>query len=398
MRLIGLLRKTMIENLRDWKILVMTLTLAPFFTVLMYLYFESATQAPHRIVVVNHDEGATTALGHSVNAGHELISEMENAKHADGSQVLRVLPGEDGLEAQKRVADGAADLVVEIPHQFSRVLQEHLQGDAPPPALIRTYGDPTNPRYLAAAAWSDAIVYLFAAAAADVQSPVELDVQTVTGAGSLSDFDLYVPGLLSIAVIMLMFTAAASLIKEKDKGTIVRLRVSNMTTFEWLTAVTLTQIVLGVLAVVLTLGTATALGYERSGSLTAMTLVSVLSCLAMIAVSVVVAAWLRTIFDLMTIGCFPFFILLFFSGAMFPLPQVRLLEIAGRSLNVNDILPVTHSIAAFDKILNRSAGLNELAFEMGSIAVLSVVFFVVGTWLFTKRHMRGAGRWVAVVP
>ena len=43
MRLNALLRKTMIENFRDWKMLVMTLSFAPFFVVLMYFYFEDAT-------------------------------------------------------------------------------------------------------------------------------------------------------------------------------------------------------------------------------------------------------------------------------------------------------------------------------------------------------------------
>jgi len=396
-RLIGLLRKTLVENLRDWKILIMTLTFAPFFTALMYFYFESAGQEPHQVVVINHDEGTTAADGRSLNAGQDLISQMMSARRADGTHVLQVLSDGNPVAARERVANGTVDLVVEIPRQFSYILQQHRRREATGPVPVSTYGDPANPQYLAAAAWCDAIVYLFAATEADVPSPVEIDMQTVTGAASPSDFDLYVPGLLALAVIMLMFTAAASLIKEKDKGTLVRLRISNMTTFEWLAAVTLTQIVLGVLAVALTLETAIVLGYEPSGSLIAMVLVCVLSSLAIVAVSVAVAAWLRTIFDLMTIGSFPFFILMFFSGGMFPLPQIRVFEIAGRTVNVNDVLPTTHSIVAFDKILNRGAGLRELTFEMAAIVALSAAFFVIGTWLFTKRHMQGTGRWSAAV-
>ena len=89
----------------------------------------------------------------------------------------------------------------------------------------------------------------------------------------------------------------------------------------------------------------------------------------------------------MTIGSFPFFILMFFSGGMFPLPDIRVFEIAGRSVNVNDILPTTHSISAFDGILNRGAGMTDVAFELAAISLLTVVFFALGTLLFTKRHM-----------
>jgi ABC-2 type transport system permease protein len=178
------------------------------------------------------------------------------------------------------------------------------------------------------------------------------------------------------------------LIKEKDKGTIVRLRISNMTTTEWLVAVSLTQVIIGLLAVGLTYLTAVVFGFQGGGAWIAMTVISLLSCGAMIAISLIVAALLRTIFDLMTIGTFPFFILMFFSGGMFPIPSIQLFSLGGRSIHVNDILPTTHSITAMGKILNRGASLGEVTFEMGAILVLTGVFFGMGVWLFSRRHMR----------
>jgi ABC-2 type transport system permease protein len=90
----------------------------------------------------------------------------------------------------------------------------------------------------------------------------------------------------------------------------------------------------------------------------------------------------------MTIGCFPFFIMMFFSGGMFPIPTISLFALGERSINVNDILPTTHSITAFGKILNRGAGLGDVTYEVGAIIVLTVLYFAVGIWLFTRRHMR----------
>jgi ABC-2 type transport system permease protein len=191
--------------------------------------------------------------------------------------------------------------------------------------------------------------------------------------------------------MMLMFTAAASIIKEKDEGTIIRLRLSNMRTFEWLLAVSLVQVILGMLALVSTYLTAAALGYETSGSLAVVMLVGFLSSLSIIAISLIVAAYLRTIFDLMTIGCFPFFILMFFSGGMFPLPPLRLFTVGERAININDILPTTHTINAMSKILSYDAGLQDVVFELGAIGVLTIVFFTLGVWVFTRRHMRAGG-------
>jgi len=42
---------------------------------------------------------------------------------------------------------------------------------------------------------------------------------------------------------------------------------------------------------------------------------------------------------------------------------------------------------ALGKILNSGAGLDEVIFEIGTIAVLTFCYFAAGVWLFGKRHM-----------
>ena len=387
MRLYPLFKKAMIENFRDWKILIMAITFAPFFVLLMHFYFGEATET-YRVVFVNLDQGTIAQDGTVIHAGQSLISEIEKFSDQDGSIVLKVSREQEIAVAQKRLNNKSVDLVVEISENFSQTLLDYKEGERPAPAVVKTYGDPANPKYIMAAAWSDSLTYQFAVEWSGLQGPLKFEAESLSAMKSLTDFDLYVPGLLGLALMMLVFTAAATLIKEKDKGTIVRLRISNMTTTEWLIAMSLSQVIIGLLAMGLTYLTALALGYQKTGSLIAVTVVGVLSCLAIIAISVLVAAWLRTIFDLMTIGCFPFFVLMFFSGGMFPIPTISLFTLGGLSFNVNDILPTTHSITAFGKILNQGAGLVDVVFEMGAIAVLTVLYFAFGIWLFTRRHMK----------
>ncbi|MFA9403682.1 MAG: ABC transporter permease [Anaerolineales bacterium] len=388
MRIISLFRKTWIENIRDWKILILTLTFAPLFVLLMFFYVGESTQSPYRVVVINRDVGVSTADHGDFNAGSDLIVEMTRVQDSEGKKIIEVKQALDMTSAREQLMNNAVDLVVEIPERFSEVLLSYSQGNQPAPVVVKTYGDPTKANYIMAAVWSDMITYEYAAATAGMQSPLDIQVNTVNGKQTLNEFELYVPALLVLALIMLMFTAAASLIKEKDKGTIIRLRLSNMTTFEWLTAVSLTQVIIGMLALALTFATAVALGYRTSGSLVAVSIVGLLSCLSIIAISIIVAAYLRTIFDLLTIGCFPFFILMFFSGGMFPLPPLRLFTIGDRAMNINDLLPTTHAINAMSRILNYGAGLNDVVFELGAITVLTIVLFAFGIWLFTRRQMQ----------
>ena len=377
----------MIENFRDWKILVLTLSMAPFFVFLMYAYFEDAARI-YKVAFVNHDKGAVTAEGNTINAGELLVSEMAAVTYPDGGKMLEVSRETETADARERLKKKSVDVVVEIPGNFSRVLVDYQQGQKPPPALVRTYGDPANLNYMMAVVWCDALTYQYSADFTGHAGPLELKAETISDMKSISEFDLYVPGLLVLALICLMFTAAATLIKEKDKGTIIRLRLSSMTVTQWLSAVSLVQVIIGMLALVLTYLTTLSLGYETSGSLFAASVIGILSCLAIMAISLLVAAFLRTIFDLMTVGCFPFFILMFFSGGMMPLPPLRIFELAGRSINANDILPTTHSIKALGKILNSGAGLGDVGFEIAAVLVLTFVYFIAGLWLFKRRHLQ----------
>ncbi len=387
MRFIPLLKKAMVENIRDWKVLSLGLTFAPFFVVLMYFYLGNMALT-YKVVFINHDSGARDFDGSVLNAGSLLIADLMSMKYPDGTGILNCSQEAELSEARKRLKDESADLIVEIPRDFSAILIDYKEGKNPAPAAIKTYGDPSNPRYVMAAAWSDSLAFRFSTTFAGLEWPVELETEGISDTASSSDFELYVPVLLALAVMMLMFTAAATLIKEKDKGTITRLRISHMTTFEWLSAVSLTQIIIGLLAMGLTYMTAVALGYRSAGSPWPVIVVGLLSSLSIVAISLLVASWLRTIFDLMTIGCFPFFVLMFFSGGMLPLPSLELFTLGGRPIPINAVLPTTHTITALGKILNHGAGLDEVAYEMTAIICLSALYFAAGAALFTRRHMR----------
>jgi ABC-2 type transport system permease protein len=385
MRFAALLRKSLIETVRDWKILSLTLAFAPLFVVLMRFYVGESAGGPYRVCVANEDRGVQ---GDAIAGGMDLISQMSSAEDPEGFRLFDMEIRKDLGDALQLLRNGDVDLVVRIPADFSQELADAAVSQNPKPALIETYGDPSNANYLMAAIWSDVMAYEYAAEVTGTLIPIEIQAHTAGGAQALNEFELYVPALLALALMMLMFTAAAALIREKDKGTIIRLRLANMTTFEWLSSVSVTQLLIGVLALVLAYLTAVAFGYESSGSVFALLLIGVLGSLSIIGISILVAAYLRTIFDLLTIGCFPFFILMFFSGGMFPLPPVRILSIGDRVLDLNELLPTTHAIGAMEKVLNAGASLDEIGYELAAMAVLTVLYFAVGVTAFTRRHMR----------
>ncbi len=388
-RLISLFRKEMLETFRDWKMLSMTLTFAPFFVLLMYAYLGHTTPT-YPVAVVNADQGGVTASGEMVNFGDGLIEALRAVRAPEGEAVLRIRVSE-GSEVEDLLERRQVDLALFIPEGFSKAILTRQLDERLDPVLVRSRGDPANPDYIMAAVWADMTTMGFVEFASGLQSPALLSPETVSNTATLSEFDLFVPGLLILALMMLMFTAAGAMIREKDKGTIIRLRLSNMTVLEWLSAVSVTQLLVGTLALTLTYLTALAVGYRTDGSLLTLFLVGGLTSLSVMGFSVLVAAFLRSVFDLVTVGCFPFFILMFFSGGMFPLPGVPLFDLGDRVVELNEVLPTTHAISALNRVLSYDAGLGDIVYELGAMALLTVGFFALGTWVFTRRHMPTVG-------
>jgi len=187
---------------------------------------------------------------------------------------------------------------------------------------------------------------------------------------------------------MIMFTAAASLIKEVDKGTIVRLALSRLNPWEYLGAIGLIQVLIGTFALALTFLSALSVGYRTGGSIGLFLLVGALTTVSVVAISLIVAGWMKTIYELLTVGVFPFFVLMFFSESMFPLPKILLLNFGTQAFYANDVLPTALAVKAFNKILNFQAGLADIGFEMMAILVLTIIYFLIGLWLFRRRHLR----------
>ncbi|MHB8868080.1 MAG: ABC transporter permease [Thermoleophilia bacterium] len=423
MRIAAFLTKTFLENLREWKVLILTLLFAPAFVYLMFGYFEAASPA-YRLLYVNHDGGVASAAdggaasdtavgdpaagasGPAATVGDVssevggLIAAWEGARHPDGKPVFVVeeVTNVEAAEAEVRARD--ADLLVEIPPGFSQALRDFREragagtnnaaevGAGAPPALLVNHADETNVRGAMAMALSDYTAFTYAGVLTQAASPLEVTLTSLGSERPLTDFDLYVPALLVLALIMTLFTAATSLVKEVDRGTMTRLMLSRLRTWEFLAAITVNQVLIGLGALGLTYLAAMSVGYRSDGSVAMVLLVGGVTTLGVVSIAVLTSACLKSMFELLTVGTFPFFILMFFSEVMFPLPRVRVVEIVGQVLYANDILPPTLGVRALNRVLNHGGGLRDVGFELVAMLVLTAGYFALGTWLFRRRHMR----------
>jgi ABC-2 type transport system permease protein len=296
----------------------------------------------------------------------------------------------DREEAETLLQDRDAEVLIIIPEDFSETLLTASLGDESATSAITLVGDLTNPYYAVGAIMASSAIDEYVQHITSETRPITIEEIALGASGGRSEFDLYVPGILIISVVMLVFIVSMTVTYEVEAGTLRRLQLTRMTAFDLLTGISLSTILLGIIALLLTFLVAMALGFESQGPIWAAMLIGSITAIAVVGVGLIVAAFSKTVSQAFIIANFPLIFFMFFSGAVFPLPRIRLFEVAGRVISLYDVIPSTHAVVALNKILTLGAGLIDVPYELVSLVVLSALYFAIGIWLFHQRHMRTA--------
>ena len=185
-----------------------------------------------------------------------------------------------------------------------------------------------------------------------------------------------------------MLTASIAMIAEVENRTMVRLKLSKVTTLELMGGITLVQILVGFLSVFLTLAVAAALGYKLQGAVLPVFIIVLLTTISIIAFSLFIAAFSKSATQVLIIGNFPLFIFMFFTGAMFPLNITPLFSIQDYGISVISLMSPTHAVSALNKLLIMKEGFSAVVPEVICLVILSIFYFAGGIWVFRRRHMQ----------
>ncbi len=386
-RIISIFRKTTREMLREKWMLGLTLAFAPFFVFLYWLWFQGGSTT-YKVIVINRDQGVQSSDGSRFNAGEQVIESINGVTYSDGSPLLKVIPANERAEAESILKDREATAFVLIPKDFSRTIQALQNGDRSVTTQITFGGDLSNTYYMVGAnlALAAAEDYIQQATG---QKPLVNYVEEALGASAArTEFETYVPGTLIFAVILLIFLASMTVAREIETGTLRRLQLTPLTSFDLLAGITAALLLIGALAILLAFVVAVLCGFHSQGPLWVAILVGVVTSLSVIGIGMVVASFARTVSQAFIVANFPMALMMFFSGSIFPLPRVTLFTIASRPIGLYDFLPPTHAVVALNKVLTLGAGLNEVAYELAALTVLSILYFGIGVWLFQRYHLR----------
>lgn len=387
MKLLSVFRKSLQEQIRDILTLSLTLAFAPFFVFLYWLFFPSGSTT-YEVLVLNNDLSVELADGTILAGGDELAEAMKDVTYADGSTLLEVSVVTDRTQAESRLRDRDALVLVVVPAGFSRAIQSAREGEETPATESVTFvGDLTHPYYAVAAVMANAALDQYVQAVTGQEPPIQVMEEALGASAVRSEFEIYVPGLLVFAVIMLVFVASMTLAREVESGTLRRLRITRMTSLDLLGGISATLVLIGVVAVVLTFLVAYALGFRSQGPLWVAIVISAVTSLSVVGMGLVVACFSRTVAQAFVVANFPLTLFMFFSGAIFPVPTVPIFTLGGHTVGLYDILPPTHAVVALNKVLTLGAGAADVVYELTALLLLSAAYFAAGVWLFKRTHL-----------
>lgn len=394
MRPLLIARKHLVESLRQPRVLVLGLGLPVAFMLIFGLAFGQG------------DANETFDLAYVDQDGGELaqayLSGIENLTYDDGIDLVRLVRVGSEAEAVEGLQARRQDALLLIPQGFTEGLTATTQ-TAPggpaglgqpqttttPPAgtHVTVRGDPSFPQFAALSGILESYTAEFERGATGQDPVLQVRSDMVTSR-ELTGFDFIAPGLMVFAILNLAPQSAAMLARESELGTLDRIRQSPTRAFHLLTGVAGAQLVLAMLSLALMLVTARLMGFQNQGSYLAAYVIALAAAFSVIGLGMIIAAFARTQQEAANLGVLVAIPGSFLSGSFFTIPGVELFTIGERTIRLYDVLPTTHAVDALRLVLTFGNRLEEVAFSLGALVVLSGAFFALGVALYSRTRLR----------
>ena len=365
--------------------MLLTLSMGPFFMFVYFLILESSKPS-YNVAIINNDSGAELN-SRIINKGEEYIRFFDLAVRDSADMPFIITEAEDRTITLEKLKNRKYDALVIIPQDFSEKLLKKGSNDTLPPVEIEFYGNLTDVSYLLSALWANEILNVFIRTSTGSEEIIKVSETAIGSSGKVSDFDLIVPGILILSIIMLMFTATIAFVAEVENKTMLRLKLSRLTLSEFVSGITFVQLLVGIISILLTLMTAALLGFKFNGSVSLFLLIAILTSLSIIAFSLIIAGVTKTANEVLVVGNFPLFLFMFFTGAAFPFRSEGIFSISGYPVTLQGLMSPTHAISALNKIMIMEMHLKDIIPEIVALILLTVIYFLAGMAIFRRRHM-----------
>lgn len=359
-------RKSLREMWREPQLTGLTLLFPLFMLFITYLAYNTPKLATHPVLVTGADQPGAAAL----------LDHLRAQRYADGRPMFQLQAAPDPAAAEAALKAQTATVLL------------RLSLDPAGESLLATlYGDATSMRFIAASTLLQNLIVPYLDAVAGKPEGVTLVEQPLAVQGAQTDLDLYAPGMMLFAILLLTPQTALLVAREVRWGTLRRLRLSALRPWELLTGLSLAQMVVAVLLVLAMFASAALLGFHNHGSVWLAIGIGLLVSFSAIGFGLMVACISNNDADALNLGAMVTMFQVFLSGSFFALPPLTVFRVGGYEIGAFDFIPATHGLLALQQVLVSGAALSDVAFRLSLTLGLSLLYFCLGVLLFGWRQM-----------
>jgi len=209
--------------------------------------------------------------------------------------------------------------------------------------------------------------------------------------GSFSIFYFLAPGIIVFAILLLAIGVAITIAREIEKGTLERLKISKMTSFDLLFGIMLSWTIIAIIQIIIMFSVAIAMGLNWHGGITSLMLgggIALLSAISSIALGLLLASFVKTETQALYLGILIAVPLSFIVGAFFPLPRIVIGNFLGKTFQVYDFLPWRHAVNALRAVITFSASFKDVSYDILMMCGLTLGLFLLSVFSFSYFVLR----------
>jgi ABC-2 type transport system permease protein len=369
MKMLLVTRKSLLEMLREWQLLLLVLLLPLAFLAIIWMGYSTPILVTHPILIDMPGPD-----------GELLAAQLATERYAGGRAVFDVLPMASFENPDEALQD-----------QHVTALVRQKDGGAG----VEIRGDALFLRFYQASTLIEEVLAKQSAELAGEPEVVRIEQQSLTPAGQgavrggpRSEFDLYAPGMMIFALMLIIPQTAMLVARESRWRTLRRLRLTRLRSAGLLGGISLSQLIMALLQVLIIFVGALTMGFQNQGSLPLAIVIGLAVGFSAIGCGLLVACFVENDSQAINVGSTVAMMQVFLSGAMYQLPPITLFTLAGHQIDLFDIFPATHGMSALQAVLCYGASPSQIGFRLAATLLLSLGYFGLGIVFFGRLKMR----------
>lgn len=215
------------------------------------------------------------------------------------------------------------------------------------------------------------------------------NVEGIPGTELFTVFDYQAPGIIVFALLMMVPAVAGALARECEKGTLERLKLSKMKSFDLLFGTLIPWSLVASVQVIILFLVALLMGFHWQGGNFSLILAigtGIIGGVASISLGLLVAAFVKSEKHATTLSPIIAVPMSFLVGAFFPLPKAVIGYINGKPFQIYDVLPWTHTVNALRYLL--TFGNYDVSYYIVMMSILTAILFIAGIVCFSKNRLK----------